>query len=674
MIETALILAAGLGTRLAPLSAMRAKAALPVAGEAIIRHQVRWLAEAGVRRVIVNLHHLPATVTAVLGHGDDLGVSVRYSWEARVLGSAGGPRQAFDLVDDERLLVVNGDTITDLDLPALLAAHEDQRPLVTMAAAAARPGYNALLVDSAGAFAGVRPADAPPGPDGAGLEPVHFVGVQIVERRAVAEVPQGAAAETVKSLYPGLRTRQPDAVRVWRSEASFFDVGTPAEYLRTVHAVAARLGRPLDRGDGTHVEGTADVTGTVLWERRACGRWRRRPRLRDRRRRDRAARRPARPRRRRSPRRPRAAGRRHHDRRSGDRALRQRRRVEFRSCADLDPRVADYLAVQGLTPDVQRVVPLTGDASDRRYVRVLLRGQPSVVLSVHAGPIDYATSPFVRVAHLFTLMPLPVPAIVHHDDALGVLGLEDLGDVTLQAHLGGLSATERASRYREAVRLIVRLQQRGAALASPEFPPYGIAFDHEKLTWELEFFVRHFLLAYRGALPPESVREALRTEWDAIVEELASEPRVLCHRDYHSRNLMWHEGALYVIDFQDARMGPDTYDLASLLRDSYVDLPEAAVDDLIADFFALTRGAAGSPAERVEFRRRFDLMALQRNLKALGTFGYQTTTRANPVYMQYVPRTLAYVRRTITRDPRFGRLAELLGGLVDELRYNPAQS
>ncbi len=114
-------------------------------------------------------------------------------------------------------------------------------------------------------------------------------------------------------------------------------------------------------------------------------------------------------------------------------------------------------------------------------------------------------------------------------------------------------------------------------------------------------------------------------------------------------------------------MGPDTYDLVSLLRDSYVDLPDAAVDDLIDYFAALTTGSATAAGDR-PFRRRFDLMALQRNLKALGTFGYQTTTRGNPVYMQYVPRTLTYVRRTLAADARFGRLAELLGGLVDELR------
>jgi aminoglycoside/choline kinase family phosphotransferase len=127
---------------------------------------------------------------------------------------------------------------------------------------------------------------------------------------------------------------------------------------------------------------------------------------------------------------------------------------------------------------------------------------------------------------------------------------------------------------------------------------------------------------------------------------------------------MLHESQLYIIDFQDARMGPDTYDLVSLLRDSYVDLPEQTVDELIAYFLAL-KGVTG-PA--TEFRERFDLMALQRNLKALGTFGYQTTARRNPVYIQYIPRTLRYVRSNLENQPRFDRLRDLLATHVEEFR------
>src|SRR5262249_9222628 len=149
-----------------------------------------------------------------------------------------------------------------------------------------------------------------------------------------------------------------------------------------------------------------------------------------------------------------------------------------------------------------------------------------------------------------------------------------------------------------------------------------------------EFFTKHFLEAYRGAVIPPAAREALAIEWRALAQELAGETRVLCHRDYHSRNMMLHRGELYIIDFQDARLGPDTYDLVSLLRDSYVDLTEGAVDDLIAYFIALKRPAGTPPAEFLawerDYRMRFDVMALQRNLKALGTFGYQTSVRRNP--------------------------------------------
>ena len=321
----------------------------------------------------------------------------------------------------------------------------------------------------------------------------------------------------------------------------------------------------------------------------------------------------------------------------------------------MEARLQQYLSEHRI--DAHSVVPLTGDASDRRYFRVLVKDSTPIVLALHAGPIDYATMPFVAIARLFSEVPLPVPRILHQSDGLGVLGLEDLGDVTLQAHLGAADSAEHAALYRQAVGFIARLQDRGYELESEEYPPYRIAFDVDKLTWELEFFVKHYLLAYKGATPTDAERAALRQEWSAIVEELAAEPRVLCHRDYHSRNLMLHHGSLYIIDFQDARMGPDTYDLASLLRDSYVDLSASQVDSLIAYFLAHKSGIAGNEQE---FRRRFDLMAVQRNLKALGTFGYMTTSRNNTVYIQYIPRTLAYVKANLAKYPRFERLRSLL--------------
>lgn len=294
---------------------------------------------------------------------------------------------------------------------------------------------------------------------------------------------------------------------------------------------------------------------------------------------------------------------------------------------------------------------------------MLLRGEPPLVLAVYPGPFEFDALPFVNVARLLSAMPLPVPHILGHSNALGIIALQDLGDVTLQAHVGAASPADHAALYRQAVTIVATLQQRGHELASPQYVPYGIAFDIEKLTWELQFFTRHFLEAYRGAALTDSARTALAQEYAAIAEELSADPRVLCHRDYHSRNLMLHEGSLYVIDFQDARLGPDTYDLASLLRDSYVDFTEQQVESLIAFFLALRGQATGHD----EFRRRFDLMALQRNLKALGTFGFQTTARDNTVYIQYIPRTLNCLRGNLAKYPRFGRLRELLAAHLDEV-------
>ena len=311
-----------------------------------------------------------------------------------------------------------------------------------------------------------------------------------------------------------------------------------------------------------------------------------------------------------------------------------------------------------------RVVPLTGDASTRQYFRILRPDNPSVVLAVYDAPFTFDDLPFVNVCRLFTSVPLPVPAIAGHADDLGILILEDLGDVTLQAHLGVTQPTEHAALYQQATEFVFRMQRRGAELESPEFVSYGIAFDRDKLMWELNFFVKHFMEAYCGVTLPGAEREALDAEFLAIADELAGEPRVLCHRDYHSRNLMLHNRQLFIIDFQDARMGPDTYDLASLLRDSYIDLTEARIDELICGYLKLGDAATSTPAAFAEYRRRFDVMSVQRNLKALGTFGHQTTSRNNPVYIQYIPRTLSYARANLERYPRFARLRELLGGVL----------
>src|SRR5882757_4599514 len=149
----ALVLTAGLGTRLSPLTNVRAKPAMPVAGEPLIRRIVTWLVQNGVTDLVLNLHHRPETLTAVLGDGHDLGARVRYSWEQpRILGSAGGPRLARAIVGAETFLIINGDTLTDLDLRPLCEAHEASGALVTLALVPNREflRYGGVQLDAGG--------------------------------------------------------------------------------------------------------------------------------------------------------------------------------------------------------------------------------------------------------------------------------------------------------------------------------------------------------------------------------------------------------------------------------------------------------------------------------------------------------------------------------------------
>jgi aminoglycoside/choline kinase family phosphotransferase len=284
------------------------------------------------------------------------------------------------------------------------------------------------------------------------------------------------------------------------------------------------------------------------------------------------------------------------------------------------------------------------------------------VLALYPGPFVAEELSYLTVHGLLEGYGLPVPATVDVDGGRGIVLQEDLGDRTLQVVLEGADEGERGELYREAVDEVAQLQQR-AAVGTQKVDCFRIAFDIEKLSWELHYFLKHFLEGHRGCDLTVEDRATLSEAFHELSHEIASWPRVLCHRDYHSRNLMPHSGRLYWIDFQDARMGPSTYDLASLLRDAYVDVPEEMQDDLKERF----RQTATPDEPREVFRRRFDLMCVQRNLKALGTFGYMATVRSNPVYLPYIPRNLAHARHNLSRYPELERLWRTLVRHVPEL-------
>lgn len=263
-VRRALVLSAGLGTRLRPLTLVRAKPAIPLLGEPLVLRIARWLGAAGVDDLVLNLHYLPETITAVLGDGGPAGVRVRYSWEHPILGSAGGPRLAAPIVGADTFLIVNGDTLTDLDLHAFTEAHAQSHALVTMAVVPndAPDRYGGVRLDPEGRVIGFA---------GKGLDAVgsyHFVGVQAVSASAFDSVARGSAAASVGEVYDRLIATRPGSVRGHVVKAGFWDIGTVGDYWQTSIDFASRAGDATALGCGTDVAVAPDATvrRTILWD------------------------------------------------------------------------------------------------------------------------------------------------------------------------------------------------------------------------------------------------------------------------------------------------------------------------------------------------------------------------------------------------------------------------
>ena len=331
--------------------------------------------------------------------------------------------------------------------------------------------------------------------------------------------------------------------------------------------------------------------------------------------------------------------------------------------------------------ELSKMAPLAGDASNRRYFRLELAGGPphTLVLMQLSSPEAFKQSeeavsgaapitelPFVNILSHLAKADVAVPALHYYDKAAGLLYLEDLGDVTLAMSSQNATSPDTPDLYRQAVDALVRLHLKASFPADPACLAFGRAFDAPLLMWEFDHFIEYGIEKRAGTALPESDREAIRAEMRKIAALLADQPRVFTHRDYHSRNLMVQDERLRVIDFQDALMGPASYDLASLLRDSYLSLDEELIDELVIRYLE-ARAKAGAPLDRLTFMRIFDLTSIQRNLKAAGRFVYILLEKNNDRYIQYVPRTLGYVKRNLEKYQSLRPLRAALARHVPEL-------
>ena len=278
------------------------------------------------------------------------------------------------------------------------------------------------------------------------------------------------------------------------------------------------------------------------------------------------------------------------------------------------------------------VSKLMGDASSRQYFRYTGDSFRSYILAVYPESFQVEDFAYGQICHLLDSIGIPVPEILTVDATRGIVLQQDLGNTTLRKAFLTQDADERRRWLEVALDYLVVIQNRGSAALPPQMEAFHLAFDEEKLNWEFSFFVKHYLQNYRRL---EMDLKGLRNEFQAVSAELAAAPRVLCHRDYHVRNLMLWEDDLYVIDFQDARWGPACYDVASLLKDSINLAPDEV--EILVNYYLERAGQTGNRS----FWRLFNLMSVQRLLKALGTYAYQVIVRENFIYEQYMAGSLS---------------------------------
>ncbi len=257
-----LVLAAGLGARLDPLTRQCAKAALPLAGRTLIERVLDWLAREQVEDVVINLHHRPETIATVVGDGAQLGVRVRYSWEPVLLGSAGGPRHALPLLDSETLVIVNAEPLCDFPLAPLVSAHHQRHADVTLAVVPnpAPDAFNGLRVDAEGIVREIVPK-------GRATGTWHFVGVQVARAGIFSGLPDNVPAETIAGIYRDLIAGGHHRICVWPVDTEPIHVGTPHEYL--VAAIGAGhaccCSSAVIEADVAEVASSARIRRTIVW-------------------------------------------------------------------------------------------------------------------------------------------------------------------------------------------------------------------------------------------------------------------------------------------------------------------------------------------------------------------------------------------------------------------------
>lgn len=323
----------------------------------------------------------------------------------------------------------------------------------------------------------------------------------------------------------------------------------------------------------------------------------------------------------------------------------------------VEPYVENFLQKTLSFRDI-KILPLAGDASNRKYYRIVY-GEDSWVL-MKWEPFNPEEYPFLSVLNHFAKNKVHVPKVVGTSPQEGLVLLEDLGDLTLERKFWENQNQENiVFFYKMALDEIIKIHGK-ATQDKSNCTAFKIQFDVEKLLWELNYGRDNLILGVLKADLTSKQHDDLQKVFTDICETLHQEPKVICHRDYHSRNLMIKLDKMFVIDFQDARLGPVQYDLVSLFKDSYVEMEEETTAQLMDYYLAQSKSFLPQNFSREHFNQVYEVQSLQRCFKACGSFASFYHQRGDKRYLKYLAPTLKRVIKCLNQFPKYKIFSDIL--------------
>lgn len=604
----ALVLAAGFGTRLLPLTRETPKPLLPIWNVPNLERVLAMLKRWGVRDVVVNVHHRADRLFDHVRTRPADGLRIALSFEPEILGTGGALRKAdWFFAGGAPVWVLNADVVAELDPRPLLRAY---RPGRTMAVAWVHGQRGPRTVEVRRGiitdFQSKRPGTA---------GTYTFCGVQLVNPKLVDRAAGFLPAEPVfGSIISAYQKAQAAGWRVAGVEVPgsyWADIGTPAQYLACHRELKG--GRDFVAVDpSARVHARARVENSVIGAGAVVG-----PRARIR----------------------------HAVVATHTRVNQAVNYLALPAQAALEPAECSLLRRIGWDPASCTALPFGPRGSARTFTRVA-RGSRTL-LSVRHDPARQENAWYVRHARFLRRLGLPVPRVLADDPAGCASLFEDLGDASLETCYAGLTPARREAVYREVLDVMVRWHEVGAPRARAEKLPLMPPFRPALYRWERAYFAEHMLEKRCGL--SAAVSAAIQRELAGVARGLAGQPRVLVHRDLQSSNILLRAGHPFLIDFQGMRYGPAVYDLASLLCDPYVNL-EPAIRARLLDYYA---ARCAHPAA---VWRWFWPGAVQRLAQALGAYARLSRQPGMAAFARYIPAALHLLQEALAKGPACPRL------------------